>query len=104
MSSIRSKTLSDAGPSPEDEHEPMDEEAMETSRSYLLYNIEKSDSVLSHWEATFKYRHLSFEKSSGDINSILENWPIISKSVGAELVCIIIKVLIINLNIVSLKK
>lgn len=65
----------------------MDEEAMETSRSYLLYNTEKSDGVLAHWEASFKYRQHSFQISSGDMGGILENWPIISKSVGAELVC-----------------
>lgn len=64
---------------------------METSRSFLLYNSEKSDAVNLHWEKTTQYRRTYFKTTSGDLSEILQSWPIITKSVGIELVRSFIK-------------
>lgn len=58
------------------------DQAMETSRSFLLYNSEQSN---LHWEKTFHYRHKYFVMTSGNLTDILQNWPIITKPIGTEL-------------------
>lgn len=59
---------------------------MESSRSFLLYNVEKSESVQMHWEKSFHYRQKYLRATSGDLSDILQDWPIIAKPFGAELV------------------
>lgn len=61
-------------------------ETMEESRLYLLYNSEKSDSVQMHWEKSFRYRQKYVQTSVGDLTDILQDWPIIMKPLGTELV------------------
>lgn len=62
------------------------DQAMETSRSFLLYNSEQSDAVSMHWEKTFHYRHKYVLTTSGNLTDILQDWPIITKPIGTELV------------------
>lgn len=61
-------------------------QAMETSRSFLLYNYEKSDSVQMHWDKTFHYRQKYFQTTGDNLTETLQNWPIITKPIGTELV------------------
>lgn len=63
-----------------------DIEDMETSRLYLLYRQEKTEDVQEHWKKTFQYRQQYFLDNSGNISEILQEWPIICKPYGAELV------------------
>lgn len=61
-------------------------EAMETSRSFLLYHSEKSDVLQMHWNKSFEFRKQYFQTTGDDLTEILQNWPIIMKPIGSELV------------------
>lgn len=61
---------------------------METSRSFLLYNCEKSEAVQTHWETSYAYRLKYFKTTNDDIPDALQSWPIITKPIGVELVSV----------------
>lgn len=65
------------------ENEISDNES-ETARIYLLYNFERNELVKKKWQDCFEYRKRKFNKSN--IEEILEEWPIITKTIGPELV------------------
>lgn len=56
----------------------------ENARIYLLYNFEKNELVKQKWLDCFEYRKKKFIKSN--LDEILEEWPIITKTYGSELV------------------